>query len=459
MTSTKKTLLSALAAAAVIISLVGYPFAPSVGAAQKIGEVKGWGWAYMPDKNDQNDTQWQNASHKGNVGAGVGWIAFNYEDYASQNPTAAEQANEVWIDQNGYLHGWAYSEYIGWIQFDPNGPYPGLGTPQLPNTPIGSFNPGSGIQTGTTVTSPAPGSGIGSSGASINTNSGTVTTPPTGPVSPAINSGGGSGPTGTTQQSGWLPQLLQKAFGAKTAYAQTFGSARINLQTGEWSGWARAVGAINGTSTQLGGWDGWIALRGNGFGVQTNLAGGCTNDCSTTGHAWGDMVIGWISFANVKVDLEIDMCLNVSGNQATVPTNAIQVGTDCDFCSNISGLQASVPSGYSQSAWPNGQGFNCVKTSTLDPNPTCKTNPALCPNNLCPNIPPVPAGTTYGAWTAVPGQIIDPGTNYCILSGEICTDPAALNYGSALPCKYNQCDPETDPSCTTLGGKPIYEET
>ncbi len=454
----KTALFSSALAILVIASLIGSPFAHDVEATQ-IGTVTGWAWAYMPDANDQNDTTWQNANHQGNVGTGIGWIAFSNTDYGGT------VAHSVTIDNNGYLHGYAWSEYVGYIQFDPAGPYPSV-QPQSnlpgPSTqmPTPPGNPGTTVQQGPTGSLSPAGSGIGQSGATLNNNNPTPSKPPSTPVPPVLNGSGGTGTSNVNQQSGWLPKALQDIFGTKVAYAQSLGSAHIDLQTGEWSGWARVVTATSSTANQLGGWDGWIALRGNGFGVMTNLSGGCTVDCSTVGHAWGDMVMGWIAFANVKVNLEIDMCVNMPGNQSTVPSNAVQLtGNLCDFCSNISGAQAAVPSGFTQFPWPNGSGFNCIKTTTLDPSSACKLNPALCPHNLCPNIPPVPAGTTYGDWTSVPGQIIDSGTNYCILSSEVCMDPAALNYGGSLPCKYEpSCDP-SDPDCPVTGGKPIYEET
>jgi hypothetical protein len=52
----------------------------------------------------------------------------------------------------------------------------------------------------------------------------------------------------------------------------------------EVSGWARALAYGDG-------WDGWISLRGSNYGVKIN---GETKDFE--GWAWGDFVVGWISF-------------------------------------------------------------------------------------------------------------------------------------------------------------------
>src|SRR3989344_1840935 len=56
-------------------------------------------------------------------------------------------------------------------------------------------------------------------------------------------------------------------------------------------GWARAL-------SYGGGWDGWIKLRGTTYGVSIDNG---TGDFS--GYAWSDAVIGWIKFAgtNYKV--------------------------------------------------------------------------------------------------------------------------------------------------------------
>ena len=67
-------------------------------------------------------------------------------------------------------------------------------------------------------------------------------------------------------------------------------STRVDLNTGEISGWARAV-------KYGGGWDGWIKFRkdppdsGQDYGVYIDM-----DDGEFHGWAWGDDVMGWISF-------------------------------------------------------------------------------------------------------------------------------------------------------------------
>ncbi|MBT9146265.1 MAG: hypothetical protein DDT42_02147 [candidate division WS2 bacterium] len=65
-------------------------------------------------------------------------------------------------------------------------------------------------------------------------------------------------------------------------------SARVDLATGNVSGWARALGHGNG-------WDGWISMRGTGYGVLLETVPAPAPN-EFRGWAWGDDVVGWISF-------------------------------------------------------------------------------------------------------------------------------------------------------------------
>jgi len=63
--------------------------------------------------------------------------------------------------------------------------------------------------------------------------------------------------------------------------------ANLNLITSEVSGWAKALVAADG-------WDGWIGLSGTwANGVSLNSA---SSPSEFEGWAWGDVVVGWISF-------------------------------------------------------------------------------------------------------------------------------------------------------------------
>lgn len=73
-------------------------------------------------------------------------------------------------------------------------------------------------------------------------------------------------------------------------------SARLDINTNQITGWARAL-------AYGGGWDGWIKLNPSGGGVHLNEG---TNELE--GWAWGGDVVGWISF-NCK---DTDSCSSKS---------------------------------------------------------------------------------------------------------------------------------------------------
>ncbi len=67
-------------------------------------------------------------------------------------------------------------------------------------------------------------------------------------------------------------------------------SAKLDLATNKFSGWARAL-------SYGGGWDGWIKMAGtatNGSPYEVTR-----NICNIEGFAWGSEVVGWIKFYNV----------------------------------------------------------------------------------------------------------------------------------------------------------------
>jgi hypothetical protein len=70
--------------------------------------------------------------------------------------------------------------------------------------------------------------------------------------------------------------------------------AKIDLASGEVTGWARAL-------SFGGGWDGWIKLRGDSYGVTADTGTG-----AFSGWAWSDMVIGWISMSGSNYGVVVD---------------------------------------------------------------------------------------------------------------------------------------------------------
>ncbi|MFH1180985.1 MAG: hypothetical protein V1705_01080 [bacterium] len=84
-----------------------------------------------------------------------------------------------------------------------------------------------------------------------------------------------------SENIGWISFNQADLSGCPSGICQ----AEVDLDTGEVSGWARAL--ANG-----GGWDGWIKLNGVNYGVNIDPETG-----AFSGYAWSDMVIGWISFS------------------------------------------------------------------------------------------------------------------------------------------------------------------
>ncbi|MFA5767512.1 MAG: hypothetical protein WC919_06305, partial [Candidatus Paceibacterota bacterium] len=70
--------------------------------------------------------------------------------------------------------------------------------------------------------------------------------------------------------------------------------AKIDLGSGEVTGWARAL-------SFGGGWDGWIKLRGDSYGATADTGTG-----AFSGWAWSDMVIGWISMSDSNYGVVVD---------------------------------------------------------------------------------------------------------------------------------------------------------
>lgn len=103
-------------------------------------------------------------------------------------------------------------------------------------------------------------------------------------------------------------------------------SVKVDLQTGELSGWARAM-------NQGGGWDGWIKMRGTNYGVSIDF-----NTGEFSGAAWSDTVIGWLNF-------------NCS-NQGVCATSNYKVTTTFSPAPRITNLTNSFPSPCSQSRIP-----------------------------------------------------------------------------------------------------------
>lgn len=78
--------------------------------------LKGWLWSDMPDQSDQNKTCTNN-----HCGRGLGWISLN-----STDPVAVSTIpyGAILNMNNGLITGYGWSEYGGWLHFQPSGTFP-----------------------------------------------------------------------------------------------------------------------------------------------------------------------------------------------------------------------------------------------------------------------------------------------------------------------------------------------
>ena len=194
---------------------------------------------------------------------------------------------------NHNVYGWAWSENIGWISFN--------------NT-----SGGGGINYGVNIENPV-GDTANITGYAWSENIGWIRFDPPGPYPGAPNY-----------------------------------SARLNINTKEISGWARAcAGAQNpdctgGTNPLAGGWDGWIKLRGTATNGSTY---GVYIDDSVVPHefkgfAWGSDVLGWISFntANVPGGSDYKVLTSFTFNRPPTATNlSADPHNPQDYCGITSG--------------------------------------------------------------------------------------------------------------------------
>jgi len=87
-----------------------------------------------------------------------------------------------------------------------------------------------------------------------------------------------------SENIGWIDFAPAGPYPAAPNY-----SARVDLITGEVSGWAKVL-------TDGGGWDGWLKLKDTNYRTFIDSQG------QFRGWAWSDMVVGWISFNHLNCD-------------------------------------------------------------------------------------------------------------------------------------------------------------
>ena len=95
----------------------------------------------------------------------------------------------------------------------------------------------------------------------------------------------------------WSDNIGWIQAGGLSGFPSGSGTVSGNAQltsTSNITGWLKALSGGTPPDSQNGGWDGWISLGGTSpaYGITRNSA---TGDLS--GYAWGDTIVGWVSFA------------------------------------------------------------------------------------------------------------------------------------------------------------------
>ncbi len=191
-----------------------------------------------------------------NLARDIGWIDdLVIRKYHSPEPTWATPGSEETQAlgcQDHNVQGWAWSERTGWISFscencdaDFDGNWDG-----------GNCGAGSSIDYGVDIDD--------------------------GQGDPECNGVAGEMcGYAWSERAGWISFNSSDLIGCPSGTCE----AKVNMTTGEVSGWAKAINAD--------GWDGWIHLRDTNYGVYIDST---TSPAEFKNWAWSDEVIGWISF-------------------------------------------------------------------------------------------------------------------------------------------------------------------
>jgi hypothetical protein len=144
-------------------------------------------------------------------------------------------------------------------------------------------------------------------------------------------------------------------------------SAKYNPVTHSLSGWAKFKYVGDG-----GGWDGWLSLSGSGYGVVGTESGGIV---TFSGSAYGDDVVGWVSFDGVTTgpvtpddfNYSLSNSRNVTITKAGSPVSGSTVITKTLLSTSTQAVDLSIveslPSGISYTF--SKQGYSPSSSSTL----------------------------------------------------------------------------------------------
>jgi hypothetical protein len=183
------------------------------------------------------------------------------------------------------IFGWAWSENIGWLSFNS----------------INCDANNDGKSDGTPTGCPAAGTTMADYGVNIDSSSGDF-----------------SG-YAWSENLGWISfNRSDTGDPPSNPYKNSGAIARLNPGNGEVKGWARVL-SIGG------GWDGWIRFCDNTVAKCSgaNQIAKVNSDGSWQGWAWSDMVVGWISLA--------DVIYNAAPNKPSL-------SSDISYCSGLAGI-------------------------------------------------------------------------------------------------------------------------
>lgn len=395
----------------------------SLASAASTDNVTGFAWSDMPDQSDQGKTCTDN-----DCGRGMGWISMNNLSDGASVPYG------VSIDSSGKWNGYGWSEYAGWINFNPPGPYPAQGG----NLQV------SGVKTNMTTGETC---GWARALAGGTTQSGgwdgwismcgkTPVTLPGGAVT-TVKWGVKVDPvTGT---------MSEKAWGADVMGWIDFSRVKVTINP------TAASVMISAAPASL-----VCPIGGGASSLSWSAAGVVPGSCvATGGHGFSGALPGTsgtvpVSGLNLNTTTFTITCTTAAGYTPTPTVTASTVVTctnippsSPDLCSNLPGNQVSLPALYSS-------GMFSPKVQYNDPDGDGICTPLGSMVLGCMD----PAATNHNSAAQV-----DTNPSSCVYSST-CNDPDADNNGGQAPCSYTRfctANPSA-PKCQKAPLKPIYNE-
>lgn len=388
------------------------------------GDAQGYAWSDMPDQSDQQITPSNLAG-----GSGAGWISLNANGLTSSGASTGYVSTtpyKVTVDDaTGQWNGMGWSEHVGWIDFNPSGPYPA--------------QPGNSVS------------------------GGAKTDWSTGKTCGWIRALAG----GTPQSGGWdgWISMCGNGFGVTVdpSTGQMSGMAWGDMVMG-WVDFSRARVSVNPTTagvTLTPTPSSLVCPAGGGASsLSWSAAGVVPGSCvATGGYGFSGALPGTsgtvpVSGLNLNTTTFTITCTTAAGYTPTPTVTASTVVTctnippsSPDLCSNLPGNQVSLPVLYSS-------GMFSPKVQYNDPNGDGICTPLGSMVLGCMD----PAASNYNSAAQV-----DTNPSSCTYA---CSDPDADNYGLTGVCVYtlfcqlpqNMAPNPVPPECKKGPLSPIYNE-